>query len=167
MAGVAGMRHKPAAMLAFKRGGRGIVPVLPPTPAVIPTPPEGLGEYALMRWNAFWTTPVSGVVDMARDGERLTNWARCVHERERLWPLWTKQPLLTDPSGKLVANPLERQIARLTETIERAETHFGMTPLAKMRLTGALDQAEAAEVSIERRRDVRSKPPLMPAQRVK
>jgi hypothetical protein len=50
---------------------------------------------------------------------------------------------------------LWRQIKDMSAEITRAEQIFGMTPLYKMRLTGALDQAEAAESSINARRDRR------------
>ena len=160
------VRQKPVAMLAYKRGGRGIAPVVPPSPLTWPDPPEGISALARQRWDGFWQSNVSGLVDLKRDGERLENWIRSVHERERLWALWSRQPLITKTNGEIQGNPLWRAIKDLTGTIERAEQQFGMGPLNKMRLTGALDQAEAAEVSIERRRETRAKPPAMPARRV-
>lgn len=149
------VRQKPISALVFKRGGRGIVPQLPPVPTDMPDPPDGIGPYALEAWAHFWRTPVSGLVDMNRDGERIRHWARCVHERRRLWDMWAASPLMKDANNALRGNPLFRQISTLTADIERAEQHFGMTPLAKMRLTGALDQAEKAETSIKARRDRR------------
>jgi P27 family predicted phage terminase small subunit len=149
------VRQKPAAALAFKRGGRGVVPILPQPPVNIPEAPEDVGDYALAVWESFWQSEVSGAVNMKRDGERLRHWCRCVDQRERLWKLWRNQPLMTGMKGGLVGNPLWRQIKDLTADIDRAEQVFGMTPLYKMRLTGALDQAEAAESSIKARRDRR------------
>lgn len=162
---MANVRQKPVAMLAFKRGGRGIVPQLPPPPPAAPPPPEGVGEYTLLVWESFWTTDVSGLVNMRRDGERLRYWLRCVDQRHRLWEMWAKAPLLKGPSGGAVrTNPLFRQIMVLSNEIERAEQMFGMTPLYKMRLTGALDQAEAAESNIKARREGR-RPTALPARR--
>jgi hypothetical protein len=149
------VRQKPAAALAFKRGGRGVVPILPAPPPRIPDPPADIGDYAVEVWEGFWQTEVAGAVNLARDGERLRHWIRCVDQRFRLWSLWTKQPLMTGMKGGLVGNPLWRQIKDLTADIDRAEQVFGMTPLYKMRMTGALDQAEAAEQSIKTRRDRR------------
>ena len=162
---MANTRQKPTAMLAFKRGGRGIAPVVPPPVLTWPDPPEGVSEYARERWEGFWQSNVSGLVDLKRDGERLNAWIRAVHERDRLWVLWSAQPLVREGAA-LRGSPLWRPIKDLTAQIERAEQQFGMGPLNKMRLTGALDQAEAAEVSIERRRETRAKPPAMPARRV-
>ena len=151
-----GVRLKPVAALAFKRGGRGIVPSLPKPPVSIPDPPSEIGPYAVEAWNDFWQTEVSGAVNMRRDGEALRHWARCVDAREQLWPQWLERPVVH--TGKYAddkSNPLFSQIMRLSMEIARAEAKFGMNPLDKMRLTGALDQAEAAEQSIKTRRDRR------------
>jgi hypothetical protein len=143
------VRQKPIAALAFKRGGRGNVPVLPPPPAKIPDAPEGLGEYGIEAWTDFWQTDVSGAVNMRRDGEHLREWARLVDARHELWAVWEEVRSYRDKAA------LWRQIRDMSAEITRAEQIFGMTPLYKMRLTGALDQAEAAEQSIKTRRDRR------------
>ena len=137
-------RQKPTETLAFKRGGRGIVPVLPMPPANVPDAPEGVGEYAATAWALFFETEVSGAVNLKRDGVRLREWCRCVHRRNELWL-----------HGDLDDWRVWKQYMDLTAVIERAEAKFGMNPLDKMRLTGALDQAEAAESSIKARREGR------------
>jgi hypothetical protein len=144
-----GVRLKPAGELAFKRGGRGIVPVLPKPPVAVPEPPGGLSEYALEAWSDFWQADVSGAVNMKRDGEHLREWARLVGARHELWDVWEQVRSYRDKAA------LWRQIKDMSAEITRAEQIFGMTPLYKMRLTGALDQAEAAESSIKARRDRR------------
>ena len=144
-----GVRLKPAGNLAFKRGGRGVVPVLPPPPANIPKAPAGLGDYGAEAWTDFWQTDVSGAVNMKRDGEHLREWARLVDARHELWGVWEEVRSYRDKAA------LWRQIKDMSAEITRAEQVFGMTPLYKMRLTGALDQAEAAEQSIKTRRDRR------------
>lgn len=156
------VRQKPVAALAFKRGGRGNVPQLPPAPAVIPEPPAGLGEYAVARWVGFFSQPTAGLVNMKRDGERLAHWAWAVEQREKMRKIAAEQPVVSGSMGQAVASPAWLIIAKLTADIERAEMAFGMTPLAKMRLTGALDQAEAAEGNIRKRREGR-RPELLPA----
>ena len=147
------VRQKPANQLVYRRGGRGRVPALPPIPTVCPDPPPDLGDYALERWSAFWSQPVSGLVDLRRDGGRLDHWIKCIDQRARLWEMWRAMPLLRDANKDLRSNPLYRQIIGLSQEIERAEQKFGMTPLDKMRLTGALDEAEGAEESISKRRE--------------
>lgn len=149
------VRQKPIAALAFKRGGRGVVPIIPAPPRDIPEPPDDVSPYAVQVWEEFWQTDVAGAVNLKRDGERLRHWIRCVSERDRLWPLWVRQPLMEGRKAGLIGNPLWRMIKDLTADIDRCEAVFGMTPLYKMRLTGALDQAEAAEQSIKTRRDRR------------
>lgn len=121
-----------------------MVPVLPAPPAVIPDPPR-VGDYAVNVWREFFETEVSGAVNMKRDGERLRNWIRCVDRRANLWA-----------DGDLDDWRVWKQVVDLTAMIERAEAQFGMGALNKMRLTGALDQAEAAESSISRRRQRRA-----------
>jgi hypothetical protein len=143
------VRQKPIAALAFKRGGRGVVPVLPAPPDIAPAPPDGLTEYALGAWEEFWQTDVSGAVNMKRDGEHLREWARLVDARRALWQVWEEVRSYRDKAV------IWRQIKDMSAEITRAEQIFGMTPLYKMRLTGALDQAEAAEQSIKTRRDRR------------
>lgn len=132
------------------------MPVLPTPPAVVPDPPDGIGDYAVETWHDFWLSAVSGAVDLRRDGERLRHWIRCVNQRWLLWERYEGNELVDGVMGGKVGNPLWRQIKDLSTEIDRAEQVFGMTPLYKMRLTGALDQAEAAEVSIKTRRDGRT-----------
>lgn len=149
------VRQKPAAALVFKRGGRAVVPQLPPLPVDIPPPPEEVGDYGRAVWAGFWTTPVAGLVDMRRDGERLRHWCRCVDARAKLWKMFLASPLAEGVQGQPVTSPYFTEVMRLSMEIERAETTFGMNPLSKMRLTGALDQAEQAESNIKRRREGR------------
>ena len=94
--------------------------------------------------SGFWQTEVSGAVNMRRDGERLRHWIRCVDRRNYLWN-----------SADLDDWRIWKQVVDLTAMIERAEQQFGMGALNQMRLTGALDQADAAEQSIKTRRDRR------------
>jgi hypothetical protein len=144
-----GVRQKPITALAFKRGGRGVVPIIPPAPLVMPDAPGDVGETALVAWENFWTTDVSGLVNMRRDGERLRHWCRCIDVREKLW---NDYRMVAHPKWQALAL---RQIRYISKEIDEAEKLFGMSPLYKMRLTGALDQAEAAETNITKRRERR------------
>jgi P27 family predicted phage terminase small subunit len=138
-----------------------VLPQIPPAPTDIPKPPDYVQGYSLSVWEDFWTQPVSGLVDMRRDGERLRHWIWCVHTRETLRRGLMDEPMAMGSQGQMVAHPFWMVLARLNKDIERAEAAFGMTPLAKMRLTGALDQAEAAEDSIKARREGR-RPTALP-----
>ena len=102
------------------------MPELPPPPVDIPPPPEGIGEYAAEAWDCFWRTPVSGLVDLNRDGERLRHWCRCVDQRHRLWALWQSAPVLRDANKELRSNPMFRQVIGLSMEIERAEAQVGL-----------------------------------------
>jgi hypothetical protein len=113
---------------------RGVVLVSQPAAPVAPPPPGEVGAYARAVWEAYFRSPVSATVTMEAHGERLVYWIKCVDQRVRLWELWAKQPLIKGSQGQPMTNPLWRTLRELTETIERAEHEFGMTPLAQLRL---------------------------------
>lgn len=52
-------------------------------------------------------------------------------------------------------NPLFRRIRELNREIGRAEEHFGMTPLARMRLGVTYLQEQAAKEVLEAKRERR------------
>ena len=64
----------------------------------------------------------------------LQRWAHCLSERERFSELIESSPLVKGSTGQPVNNPLVGQVAKLTREIAHYEEHFGMTPLARMRL---------------------------------
>lgn len=103
-------------------------------PAGIPAPPEGLGEYALAAWCGFFHSPVSNTVEMDAHGPRLRHWARCLDQREKLWEIYAKHPLVKGSHQQVMSHPVWRQVRELNEEIAKAEEAFGMTPLAQLRL---------------------------------
>lgn len=156
------VRQKPADQLAFKRGGRGKVAKIPDA-LMMPVPrcPSDVGEYAAAAWSAFWAGPTARLVQPHHLVE-LHDWIRCVHARDELWRAVGEEPTSIGSMGQEVASWRWLTITRLEAQIARFSAKFGMTPLDWMRLTGALDQAEAAEESIKKRREGR-RPTLMPA----
>lgn len=89
---MAGKRQKPPGELVYRRGGRAR-PLAQVEPAsVVPAPPEGVGEHALAVWSAFWSSRVSGAVDLVADGEALHHWILCVDERDKLRAASTRAP---------------------------------------------------------------------------
>lgn len=152
---MAGKRQKPPGELVYRRGGRAqpLVQVAPAT--VTPTPPEDVGEHALAVWSAFWASRVSGAIDLLADGEALRHWIRCVDERERLRVATSRAPLVKGSHDQLMLNPLFRRIRELNREIARAEEHFGMTPLARMRLGVTYLQEQAAKEDLDAKRERR------------
>lgn len=152
---MAGKRQKPPSELVYRRGGRAkaLVPVTAANPA--PRLPDELGDHAAAVWAAFWASKVSGAVDLDADGEALRHWIRCVDEREKLRGATARAPLVKGSHEQLMLNPLFRRIRELNREIARAEEHFGMTPLARMRLGVTYLQEQAAKEDLEAKRERR------------
>ena len=152
---MAGKRQKPPSELVYRRGGRA-KPLVQVAPAsIVPAPPEGVGEHAVAAWSAFWGSRVSGAIDLLADGEALRHWILGVDERERLRAATSRAPLVKGSHEQLMLNPLFRRLRELNREIARAEEHFGMTPLARMRLGVTYLQEQAAKEELEARRERR------------
>lgn len=130
---MANTRQKPPDQLVNRRGGRGRQLVVTGGPPPAPPYPKGISAQAVARWRAFWKSEVAAAVDLNADQERIRRWIIAVDEREKLWKVACAQPLISSRFG-LVKNPLWTVINQLTNEIQRAEEHFGMTPLSRFRL---------------------------------
>ncbi len=152
---MAGKRQKPPGELVYRRGGR-VRPLMSVAPAhIAPPPPDGLGVHAVAVWAAFWASKVSGAVDLDADGEALRHWIRCVDEREKLRAATVRAPLVKGSHEQLMLNPLFRRLRDLNAEIARAEEHFGMTPLARLRLGVTYLQEQAAKEDLDAKRERR------------
>lgn len=152
---MAGKRQKPPDELVYRRGGR-VKALAPVAPAPLTPPlPDGLGDHAAVVWAEFWASRVSGAVDLLGDGEALRHWILCVDEREKLRAATSRAPLVKGSHEQLMLNPLFRRLRDLNREIARAEEHFGMTPLARMRLGVTYLQEQAAKEDLEARRERR------------
>lgn len=152
---MAGKRQKPPDELVYRRGGR--VKALVPVAAanLAPRLPDGLGDHAAAVWAAFWASKVSGAVDLEADGEALRHWIICVDEREKLRAATVRAPLVKGSHEQLMLNPLFRRLRDLNREIARAEEHFGMTPLARLRLGVTYLQEQVAREELETKRERR------------
>lgn len=157
---MAGKRQKPPGELVYRRGGRVKPLAVVEASHVSPPAPEGLGEYARAVWAAFWMSKVSGAVDLVADGDALRHWILCVDERERLRGAVTRAPLVKGSHEQLMLNPLIRRIRELNREVARSEEHFGMTPLARLRLGVTYLQEQAAKEQLAATRQ-RPRPHLM------
>lgn len=140
---MAGQRQKPNDLLVNKRGGRAkaLTVIKRDDRFVAPAPPPGLRAYGKAVWADFWTSDVSGAVNMAAHGEDLAWWIRCVDERQHLWDILKAAPLVKGSHGQLMQNPLVRSIRELTHDIQVASDRFGMTPLAQFRMQFTVSEA--------------------------
>jgi len=159
---VTGKRQKPPGELVYRRGGRA-KPLVQVAPASIaPMPPGGVGEHAVAVWTSFWASRVSGAIDLLADAEALQHWIVCVDEREKLRAATVRAPLVKGSHEQLMLNPLFRRLRDLNREIARAEEHFGMTPLARMRLGVTYLQEQAAKDDLEARRERRRPHVIVP-----
>lgn len=155
---MAGKRQKPPGELVYRRGGR-VKPLVSVAPAQLAPPlPDGLGGHTAAIWAAFWASRVSGAVDLEADSEALRHWILSVDEREKLRAATVRAPLVKGSHEQLMLNPLLRRIRDLNREIARAEEHFGMTPLARLRLGVTFLQEQAAKEDLEAKRE-RRRPP--------
>lgn len=76
-------------------------------------------------------------------------------EREKLHAATVRAPLVRGSHEQLMLNPLFRRLRDLNRQIARAEEHFGMTPLARMRLGVTSLQEQAAMEEMEAKRERR------------
>ena len=138
-----GQRQKDPSLLVRKRGGRGRGLVVQAREAtfIAPPPPEGLRSAGTLAWAQFWRSKVSAAVDLDADRVELDHWARCLDERERLWEVVEKMPLVRGSHGQLMANPLSRRIRDLTQDIDRISDRFGMNPMSRWRLQFTVSEA--------------------------
>jgi P27 family predicted phage terminase small subunit len=138
---MAGKRYKHPDTLQGHRQKPPMLSLVTPDKPDVPSAPRGLRTVAKAAWVSFWSSSISQVVDRDADMPALVNWAKNVSERERFRAILKTSPLVKGSTGQLVRNPLSGEIARLTAEINRAEEHFGMTPLSRMRLGIAVGEA--------------------------
>lgn len=140
---MAGARQKDPSLLANRRGGRGrgLSVVTRDDTFKPPSVPAGISTPGKKAWEAFWRSDVSAAVDIDADSTELNHWVRCVDERERLWVIVKKAPLVKGSHGQLMANPLSRRIRDLTQDIDRISDRFGMNPMARFRLQFTVSEA--------------------------
>ena len=159
-----GQRQKPPSRLQGHRAPTTLV-VVEATPAAIgvAVPPLPLAfdgrpllPAAGQRWVDFWASPVADAVDMRADGERLTRWVQAVNERMVVTPLVAEARLVRGSTGQLRLSPLLSYVSELTAEVERAEQHFGMTPLARFRLGIEAGEAALTADALNRRLDALS-----------
>ncbi len=142
---MAGKRQKNPAAL---QGHRSVAPLkelngsAPIPREQLPPPPDGLVPAAVDYWYRYLGSVVGQrVVNLDIDGPALYRWAECVSQRLKLQPQLAEKPLVKGSTGQDVVNPLNTLIVNLTREIERLEEHFGMTPVARMRLGIAIGEA--------------------------
>lgn len=132
---IAGQRQKPNDLLVNKRGGRAkaLTVIRRDVGFVAPAPPVGLRAYGKARWEEFWRSDNAMAVDVNAHREDLDRWIKVVDERERLWQIVKKAPVIKGSHGQLIRNPLALTIRDYTAEIAWLSDRFLMNPLAEFR----------------------------------
>lgn len=139
-----GKRQKPASQLqGYGSRYRGTTATILPQAVALAVPPcpAGISAAARKVWESFWDSPVAPTVDMRCDAPALARWIIAFSEVERLRRQIRKHPTVTGSMGQPVLNPIHDIMRGYIRDMERAEEHFGMTPLARMRLGIAIGEA--------------------------
>ena len=111
-----------------------------------PKPPAGLLKPSRDRWRQFWASPAARAVHLESDLPRLIRWIQATDEYDRTAKVVVQSRLVKGSMGQPVLNPLVAYLIHLEGAISKAETEFGMTPMARHRLQ--LEQDADAEEDV-------------------
>jgi hypothetical protein len=121
------------------------------TAPAIPRPPGGLLVATERRWDAFWRSGVSQVIDLDADMPRLHRWIRDSDEFTRVdREIRRVGRLVVGSMGQPVLNPLYGLLRELDDRLRRAEAAFGMTPMDRLRLGLTLAETKLAEQRVRK-----------------
>lgn len=112
-------------------------------PVVVPEAPKGLLKGSIERWDAYWHSPVAQI---ARDSAGidlpgLHRWILNVDEWSRAMRSLRRKRIVHGSMGQPTLNPLAAYLAQREAAIREAESAYGMTPIARLRLGIAVGQA--------------------------
>lgn len=129
--------------------GRGAVAVLVPA---LPTELRRPLPATVEKWEAYWHSPVaqialeSGGLDLAG----LQRWIINVEEWHRAMRAFRSRRIVTGSTGQPRLNPLASYLSEREAAIRDAEQHYGMTPLARLKLGVAVGQARLTAQELNR-----------------
>lgn len=115
----------------------------------VPSPPANLHPVAQQAWLAFFSSPISGAIDLNADWDAVCDWGYCLSQREELRAEIKRAPMVSGSTGQMVLNPLTARLNQIEKQINYYREHLGLTPLSRMRLGIAVGQAADALDSIE------------------
>ena len=121
-----------------------------------PKPPTGLLASSRTRWRKFWDSPAAQAVNLESDLPRLIRWIEATDEYDRTAKVVKDARLVKGSMGQPVLNPLVAYLVHLDGVISKAETAFGMTPAARIRLNLEPQQTDVDPTDeLRRRREAR------------
>lgn len=134
-------RKKPSEARQDKRPARVRSLELVPKPKA-PPPPAGIQAKAKRIWADFWAADVAQAVSVPGDLGRLHRWIWLWDEWLRMKKIADEQPFVIGSTGQPVISPATKRMEKIEEQLARAETEFGLTPLARLKLGLTAAQGE-------------------------
>lgn len=114
-------------------------------PAVeVPTLPDEIGMLKVTRvaWVQFWSSPTAKVMVPASDLPALVRLFHMADEFERCRREFRKQRIVLGSQDQPVLNPLAGHMIALAGKIQQLEDRFGASPVARLRLSIDLGEAQ-------------------------
>jgi|TARA_R100000231_G_scaffold60972_1_gene49727 P27 family predicted phage terminase small subunit len=126
------------------------VELVPDQLAIVPKAPTGLLKKSKERWQVFWESPVSKMVDMNSDMPALERLFFLYDERLRASRGFRRQRMVEGSQGQLVVNPLAKLFKDFDAEIRQLEDRFGLTPMARMRLGFTFGEAAGSLTNLNK-----------------
>ena len=123
---------------------------MPDQLAIGPKAPTGLLKKSKERWQVFWESPVSKMVDMNSDMPALERLFFLYDERLRASRGFRRQRMVEGSQGQLVVNPLAKLFKDFDAEIRQLEDRFGLTPMARMRLGFTFGEAAGSLTNLNK-----------------
>lgn len=132
-----GRRRRPGTSQHQGAGGAKVLQLVQPRQAderKAPKAPAGISAESKKRWADFWESRLADYVDPGADLHRLQRWIKDVDEFEKLRKAYNRQRIVKGSQGQPRLNPIAQRLAQLEGQIKDAESQFGMTPAARLKL---------------------------------
>lgn len=118
----------------------GVVGVLPRVG--VPPAPSGLLANTVMRWEAYWSSPVGGAANPVSDRAAVERLFRAYDEMDRVGGEFRRERVVEGSTGQPTLHPLGRYIATLNSEILQLEDRLGLSPKARAQLGLAIAEAK-------------------------
>ncbi len=127
--------------------GVGLVAVREGDLPALRTPPTALLKPQQEAWEAFWRSPLAGLV-MDADLPALHRLFRLRDEWQRCFEASRGERLVSGSTEQMVLHPLYKHMTTLEKAIESLEAQFGLTPLARLKLGVTFGEAKRSIAEI-------------------
>lgn len=105
-----------------------------PAAPVHPQPPKGLLRKTVDQWEAFWSSPVSKLVDRTSDLPALERLYELYDDCYRYRAAIRKDAMVVGSQGQMVRNPFVKDLKDAQAEVRQLEDRFGLSPRARLGL---------------------------------